>query len=184
MGLVENDVKKGKCMIELFEYTTKYKDETLKRMAGFFGFHSGLYTENTAANNSDFLPDNETIATLDIWSSTDHALYIIFYGGVSVGFVHIGYRGGNVAWIEDIYVDKQHRGKGIASQAIKLSEEIIARNKNYNAVCIDAVPRNIAALKLYYRLGYINLSMITVRKELYKNKSDKEVNFLGFDFKY
>ncbi|MCL2774819.1 MAG: GNAT family N-acetyltransferase [Oscillospiraceae bacterium] len=171
-------------MIDLIEYTSKYENETLKRMADFFGFHIGLYNANISLNEASFTANQETIDTLEKWISKNHALYIILYDIVPVGFVHICYRGGNVAWIEDIYVDKERRGEGIASQAIKLAEEIIAKNKDYDAVCIDVVMRNIEALKLYFRLGYTNLSMITVRKELYKNENNKEVNLLGFDFKY
>ena len=175
---------RGTKMIELIEYTALYENDTLKRMSDFFGFHRALYDENILLDESNSKVSQDMIETLEKWISTDHALYIILFDKATVGFVHICYRGGNVAWIEDIYVDKQHRGKGIASQVIKLSEEIIAKNENYDAVCIDAVPRNIEALKLYFRLGYTNLSMITVRKELYKNNPDKNVNLLGLDFKY
>ena len=165
-------------MIELVDYTAEDEVEILKRMADFFGIHRELYDESTSNNQ-------EIAETLNEWISHDHSLFVILFEAVSVGFVHICCRGENVAWIEDIYVDRKHRGKGIASQAIKLSEEIIARDKNYDAVCIDAVPRNIEALKLYYRLGYTNLSMITVRKELYDDKKrDRKLNFLGFDYTY
>ncbi|MCL2508274.1 MAG: GNAT family N-acetyltransferase [Oscillospiraceae bacterium] len=168
-------------MIELAEYDSRYEEETLKRMADFFGFHRSLYDGFDGSNPE---VSRVTIETLERWISEDHALYVILHGGESAGFIHIGYRGGNVAWIEDIYVDKQRRGKGIASRAVRLAEEIIARDKDYDAVCVDICPRNTDSMKLAFSLGYINLSMITVRKELYGSGKDREVSFLGLDYKY
>ena len=169
--------------INLIKYEPKYQEETLIKMADFFGFHRELYDKSLGG--SDFTVSEDTIKTLERWISADNALYIIILETVSAGFIHIGYRGENVAWIEDIYVDKKFRGKGIASQAIKQAEEIIAQNENYTAVCIDVLPRNIDALKLYHRLGYTDLSILTLRKEFRESKrGDRDINLLGFDFKY
>lgn len=109
---------------------------------------------------------------------------MIQYKEIVVGFLHIGYRGGNVAWIEDIYVDKVYRNKGIATQSIHIAEEIIKSHEGYPSVCFDVVPQNAAALNLYYKLGYHNLSLITIRKELYENNRDRTEKFMGLDFKY
>jgi ribosomal protein S18 acetylase RimI-like enzyme len=79
-----------------------------------------------------------------------------------LAFLHIGYRGSNVAWIEDIYIDKEHRSKGIASSSIHQAEEIIRANPQYTAVCLEVVPRNENALRLYHKLGYDSISIITV----------------------
>lgn len=57
-------------------------------------------------------------------------------------------------------------------------------NAGYTSICFDVVPRNHEALRLYHKLGYDNLSIITVRKELYENKRDKAETLMGLDFKY
>ncbi len=101
-----------------------------------------------------------------------------------MGFLHIGYRGANVAWIEDIYVDRNYRNKGIATQSIYVAEEIIKSHAGYTSICFDVVPRNKEALRLYYKLGYDNLSIITVRKELYENNRDKVEKLMGMEFRY
>lgn len=101
-----------------------------------------------------------------------------------VGFLHIGFRGGNVAYIEDIYVDENCRNKGIATEAIRVAEDIIKTHKGYTSVCFEMIPRNNEALRLYHKLGYDSLSIITVRKELYENNRDKIEKFMGLDFKY
>ena len=156
-------------------------EETAFRVADFFSFHVELLESDNTMTESRIRAAEEI---LENWTSLDHALYIIAFEERRVGFVHIGYRGENVAWIEDIYVDSAFRGRGIASQAIKLAEELIAQNKTYTAVCMDVSPRNSDALKLYHRLGYTNLNLITVRKEFGDNKRDKKVNFLGSEFNY
>jgi len=149
-------------------------------MADFFGFHRALYNGESKSPS----PTRETRKTLRRWTAKGHSLYVVLSGGACVGFVHIGWRGGNVAWIEDIYVDRESRGQGIASQAIACAEKIIAGDKRYTAVCMDVSPRNEDALRLYARLGYTNLGMLTLRKELYANDMDREVDFLGHDFNY
>ena len=167
-------------MIELRKYTSKYKRATLHRMADFFGFHQQLYDGEEKSPS----PTRETRQTLRRWIGKDHSLYVIFSESIPVGFVHIGWRGSNVAWIEDIYVDRERRGQGIASHAVACAEKIIAADKRYTAVCMDVSPRNADALRLYARLGYTNISILTLRKELYENKFDREVHFLGHDFTY
>lgn len=167
-------------MVELIEYTGDFKQETVIRIAKFFGFHAGLITGNFELTENDFIDAEKT---LDNWISSKHQLYMIKYEESVVGFLHICYRGDIVAWIEDIYVDESYRNRGIATEAIKIAEDIIKSNPNYEAVCFDVVPRNEEALRLYHKLGYDSLSLITVRKELYDNKRDKIENFLGYDFK-
>lgn len=165
-------------MIKLKRYSKELKEETVERIAVFFGFHSSL------VNGEENLNLKMAEETLDEWLEPSHELYMIEHEEKTVGFLHIAYKGSNVAWIEDVFVDEIFRNKGIATEAIKSAEEIIKSKPEYTAICFDVVPRNEAALRLYYKLGYDNLSMITVRKELYENKRDKKEILLGFEFNY
>lgn len=164
--------------IHLREYGEADRGEMVAQLADFFGFHAALV--NGRAEN-DLSGAEET---LDGWLQPGHELCVITLDGEAVGFVHIGYRGSNVAWIEDIYVAPQFRGRGVATHAIALAEQLIAQKPGYDAVCLDVVPRNEAALRLYHRLGYDSLSLITVRKQLGKNPRDRHAEILGLDFKY
>ena len=168
-------------MIELIQYTSAFKNDMLKRIADFFSFHASLLNGTAESTESSYMEAEET---LENWLNPLHELYMIKSEQFVVGFMHIWYRGGNVAWIEDIYVDKDYRNKCVATQAIHIAEEIIKSHADYTAICFDVVPRNITALSLYHKLGYDNLSMITVRKELYENNRDKTEKFMGLDFKY
>lgn len=168
-------------MIELKKYKEKHKAETIGRMVDFFDFHKELICGSGKIDKESL---DEAEKTLSAWCGDSNELYIIKSEEASVGFLHIGFRSDIVAWIEDIYVDKAYRGKGIATRAIYLAEEIIRTRPGYKAVCFDVVPRNEAALRLYYKLGYDSLSLITVRKELGENKRNRHENVFGLDFKY
>lgn len=166
--------------IKLIDYTDRFKIQTLKWINEFFGFHSSLI-EDTTIDKEDFQIEEET---LNEWLKEPSKLYIIFSDDLAVGFFRLSYKGSNVVWIEDIFVDSQYRNKGIATKAIKIAESIIKSNSQYTSICIDVVPRNVVALKLYNKLGYDTLSLITVRKELYENKRDLKLDFNGIDFNY
>jgi len=126
-------------------------------------------------------PAEETLAE---WLLPPSKLYRIVADGVDAGFLRLCFRGGNVAWIEDIFVDPACRGRGYATAAIEEAERIVAADPRYTAVCLDVVPRNQAALHLYHKLGYDRLSLITVRKELRGDRRDRAVRLFEHDFSY
>jgi len=111
-------------------------------------------------------------------------LFVLLLDDASVGFLRLCYRGPNVAWIEDVYVDPEFRGRGIATCAIGLAEKRIMETPGYSAVSLDVSPRNADALRLYHRLGYTGISILTLRKELGENRRDKPLPMLGLDFTY
>lgn len=168
-------------MIELIPYNSELKKDLIIWIADFYQFHASLLNKKIELSETDYKQSEETLKN---WLQPSNELYLIKLNQSIVGFLHIGYRGENVAWIEDIYVDRDYRNKGIATNAIFLAEEIIKSHEGFTSICFDVVPRNIAALKLYYKLGYDTLSMITIRKELYDNNRDKTEKIMGLDFRY
>lgn len=170
-------------MVELVRYTPEHREATVTRIIDFFSFHRGLMTgEETLVEDSGI----HAAQALTDWQGETDTLYVILFYGNSVGFLHIRARGPEVVWIEDIYVDKIFRGRGIASQAIVQAENM-AREKGFEAISIDVVPRNGDAVRLYHRLGYTSLALVTVRKELKeetKEKRDQRLDLLGYEFKY
>ncbi|HOP12248.1 MAG TPA: GNAT family N-acetyltransferase [Oscillospiraceae bacterium] len=167
--------------ISLAEYHSRFREETIERIVRFFGFHCELRGKNSTVTEKNYTAASQTLCD---WISDGHELYVIEFNGRSVGFLHIGYRGGNVAWIEDIFVDEIMRRKGIATETIKIAEELIKSKPDYTAICLDVVPRNIAALRLYHKLGYDCLGLITVRKELCEHNRDQTEKVFGLEFKY
>lgn len=166
-------------MIQIENYSIDEKNTTVERIIDFYGFHVGLLVEEVLVDENDY---EEAVRVLKEWTSPPHELYIIKAFQKTVGFIHICFRGDAVVWIEDIYVDQDMRNKGIATGAIGECELILKEQKGAKAVCMDVVTRNKEALQLYHKLGYNNLSLVTVRKEFYENKRNIKEKILGLDF--
>jgi len=150
-------------------YARPDKPAMLRRAAAFFGRMGG---------------DRIARETLREWLKKPSEVYLIARDGEDVGFLCLGFRGSNVAWINYIYVDEALRGQGIATAAICAAEGIVLSRRGYNALCMDVDPRNAAALRLYHRLGYDTLSMLTVRKNFGSSAKEESANILGLEFQY
>ena len=98
------------------------------------------------------------------WTKDDHNLFVIQSDGAAVGFIRTHNTSPEVCWIDDIFVDAPHRGKGYASEAIRLTEAAL-REKGCRSFCMEVVPDNLPAMRLYHRLGYDRLSLLTMRKD-------------------
>ena len=141
-------------MITLTPYQPKYRQSTLKRIEAFWGFHRDLVQKTEEQQ-----PDEQ-----------------------DVGFVHLQRIGSIVVQLEDVFVDEAMRGQGIASQAILLAEQQAQKIPGIEAMTLQVVTRNEAALRLYHKLGYDTMSMVTLRKEFGENHRDRQAEFLGMTF--
>lgn len=99
------------------------------------------------------------------WTEGEYRLYVIRRDGQAVGFLRAHASSPCVCWIDDLFVDAPLRGQGIASAAIARFEEATAL-QGVRSFCMEVVPDNLPALRLYHRLGYTRLSLVTVRKDL------------------
>ena len=167
-------------MITLMPYQEEYRSNTLKRIGAFWGFHRDLVNkieqQDSEEENSSLLQD------LKKWTSEDHWLFVILQDRTDVGFVHLQKIGPIVMQLEDIFVDEAMRGQGIASKAIALAEQEAQKISGIEAMSLQVVTRNEAAMKLYHKLGYDTMSMVTLRKEFGENHRDQKAEFLGMTF--
>ena len=163
-------------MITLTPYQPKYRQSTLKRNEAFWGFHRDL-VQKTEEQQPD---EQERLMMQDLenWTSKDHWLF----DDQDVGFVHLQRIGSIVVQLEDVFVDEAMRGQGIASQAILLAEQQAQKIPGIEAMTLQVVTRNEAALRLYHKLGYDTMSMVTLRKEFGENHRDRQAEFLGMTF--
>jgi ribosomal protein S18 acetylase RimI-like enzyme len=60
---------------------------------------------------------------------------------------------GHHAWIEDVIVDEQYRGKGIGKALVKKAIELAWKRKA-NSVNLTSRPGRVAANKLYLKTGF------------------------------
>ena len=139
-------------MIELKTYAPEAEAVLAGYVTAFFGVH---HSDVSAAEAKQTLAD---------WTKDGGKLFSILSDGSTVGFIRMHNTSPTVCWIDDIFVDEAHRGRGIASEAIHQAE-CEMRRLGTRSFCMEVVPDNLPALRLYHKLGYDRLSLITVRKD-------------------
>ena len=133
------------------------REQALRLIRGFWKEHNG-YVQSP----------EEALEDLRNWTQTGHRFYFILCDGDAIGFVHLGSRGAEADWLEDIYVESRWQNRGIGSRAIELVEEIV---RTYSeSMYIEAAARNERAIRLYCRIGYDCLNTITIRKDFRPEK--------------
>lgn len=156
--------------IQLKRYDNTSENAMLRSIIAFFRVHHSQVN------------DTEAREVLADWTKEDHELYDILGDGMPVGFVHLNWRGAAVCWIEDIFVEEGLRRQGIASKAIGLVEDVLQK-RGVEGICMDVIPDNIPALRLYHRLGYDRLSIVTVRKDMQPFATERREQIGGMDFR-
>lgn len=118
--------------------------------------------------HNDYTPtDEEAMEDLRVWTGKDHVVYYIMIEDKPIGFVHLGARGCNIDWLEDLFILPEYQGHGYGTQVLKLTEDIV---KEYSdSIYLEVAARNMEAMKLYCRNVYDCLNTITIRKDF---KSD------------
>ena len=115
-----------------------------------------LYTnENTPFVEYDVhealskLINNEKFGTVNIIYCNDIAAgYIIIASVFSVEFK------GEAAFLDELYIDEEFRGKGIGSIAVEFAEKY-AIEKGYKALRLEVEQTNHKAQKLYRKKGFV-----------------------------
>jgi len=165
--------------MKIARYSKEYEKEMLMLIGEFFDFHSGLVNDEITCTTSE-----ESLEIMVEWQQDKNELYIVLEDDMAVGFLRLNYRGPIVAWIEDIYIAHHYRNKGIGTAVILAAEDIVKSKQGYEALCIDVVLRNEKAISLYHQLGFIDVSLITLRKEFGRSKRDKKLDLFDKEFHY
>ena len=165
--------------MKISRYNGEYEKEMLKLIGDFFDFHSGLINEEIVSATSE-----ESLEVLVEWQLDNNELYVVCEDNKIVGFLRLNYRGPIVAWIEDIYIVPHYRNKGIGTTVIAAAEDIVKSRVGYEAICIDVVLRNAKAVSLYHQLGFIDISLITLRKEFGKSNRDRKLELFDREFHF
>ena len=107
--------------------------------------------------------EEESREDLRAWTAAGHRLYWIMLGETSIGLLHMGSRGAEIDWIEDLFILPEYQGRGYGSEALTRAEEIV---KEYSeSIYLEVAARNLDALRLYRRRGYDCLNTVTIRKD-------------------
>ena len=168
-------------MTELALYDGSGKACMIHMIASFFADHFSISENRQVGVTGERLALAEE--NLRDWLNEEETrVFFIREGGLEAGFLILKPHGGSVVWIESLYVKKEMRGRGIASRAIALAEKVAADEMKAPAVCMDVIPQNESAIKLYRSLGYDTISILTLRKSISEAKRDRPVSFLGHEF--
>lgn len=151
-------------------------------IAAFFADHYTISENEPAQINDERLSAAEE--DLEEWLEREDAvLFVIEEDDTEAGFLLLARHGGTVVWIENLYVRKELRRRGIASRAIALAEDYAAAAMKAPAISMDVIPQNTEAMRLYHSLGYDTLQMITMRKPLGGVKREGRTDLLGLPFR-
>lgn len=92
--------------------------------------------------------------------------YILEHDGIPAGYALLSHAysqeaGGEVLWLEEIYIRESFRGCGLGTEFIKYLFTL----PGIKRVRLEATPENPEAMKLYSRLGFETLPYIQMIKE-------------------
>lgn len=151
---------------------------TVKMITELMNYHRNLNN----APKKYWQTDEQSQETLRDWIE-EGAVYNVFLDDEPVGFFYVRFGGQDAAWLEDLFILEQHRGKGIGKYAMQKLDELMIE-KNVVAIFVDVIPRNTGAIKLYRDFGFNHLNLLQLRKN-YDKRLDKneDVEILGFNFK-
>lgn len=144
--------------IELIRYSEE-QELAIDLIVNFWKEHNNVIVSYEDANEN-----------LREWTREGHVLYFIIVNNEYVGFVHLGSRGCEIDWLEDIFVLPKYQNQGIGTKAIQIVEEMV---KEYSeSLYIEVASRNINAIRLYHKIGYDCLNTITIRKDFHTEKQN------------
>jgi len=126
---------------------TKIDDHLAKAIKDLF---SQLTTSRKPPEKEDLKEIIATDSTILLILSKDKAgLEII--GTLSIAFYKTP--SGHHAWVEDVIVDQQFRGKGLGKALMNKALEL-ARERKASSVNLTSRPSRLAANQLYQKLGF------------------------------
>ena len=153
-------------MVSLIPYSPEFESTLAGFVVSFWNVHHSNVSIDEARH------------TLTEWTAEDHSLFVILLDHAAVGFIRTHNTSPTVCWIDDLYVDVPYRGRGIATEAIRQTEAAL-RKRGCRSFCMEVVPDNLPAVRLYHRLGYDRLSLITMRKDDESFENERIENIAG-----
>lgn len=164
--------------ISIKRYQEEMLMETSKMLTDLMNYHRKL----TNAPKEFWQKDEESRETIISWNLKGE-IYNIYFEDSLAGFFYMKVGGQNVAWLEDICIKEEFRGRGIGKEVMKLLDDMLQRRGIITSF-VNVIPRNIKAISFYKECGFDHLNMIELRKN-YDEKLNKEeeINILGFEFK-
>lgn len=138
-----------------FQETAEETEKMCRFIRSFWKEHNG--TEST---------EEEAREDLKEWTKEGHRLFFLETERGDAGFVHLGSRGAEADWLEDLFVLPEYQGAGIGRTAIRLVESLVREYST--SLYLEVAARNDRALSLYRSQGFDCLNTVTLRKDFRK----------------
>lgn len=78
----------------------------------------------TNASKEYWQTDEQSVETLEDWLENG-TVYNVFLDHEPVGFLYVRFGGQNVAWLEDIFIREEYRGKGIGRFVMEKLDDLM-----------------------------------------------------------
>jgi GNAT superfamily N-acetyltransferase len=158
------------------------KDDLLGLTASMITDLMNFHRKLNNAPKEFWQTDEESFETLKQWQNKG-TVYNVYFEDSVVGFFYIRFGGQDVAWLEDLFIAEEFRGKGIGKGVFIILDELM-KEKGVKAMFVDVIPRNVSAIGFYMDCGFDHLNMIQLRKNYDErlNKAD-ETEILGYKLK-
>lgn len=154
-------------MLAFAKYEDKYRAATCPHVIAFWAYHRDQISVDEA--NRDLLT----------WSGEDHLLYVVLLDQTVIGFFHLGQRGVKIDWLEDLFIAETYRHQGYGQAALKYAQQVVLES-GATSMYIEVVPRNVAAIQLYAKLGFDTLNTISMRCDFRaEKKPDQTAEIAG-----
>ena len=135
--------------VELKQASIHEKNDCIAMMEAFYEIDNYPFNKPLAESCfQEFIQRPELGKFWLILNNKELAGYIILCFGFSFEY------GGRDAFIDELYLKKDFRGKGVGTEALKLAVKQ-AKLLNVNAIHLEVESNNAAGKKLYEKLGYV-----------------------------
>jgi GNAT superfamily N-acetyltransferase len=135
-------------------------DVLLEMMQEFYDYDHLTFHQETARKALNGILNNDSFGRVYLIKSGDEVVgYIVITFGYSLEF-H-----GRDAFIDELFIFEEHRGKGLGQRAIEFAEEI-CRLHNVKALHLEVGRANAKAQYIYRKAGFADHDRYLMTKRL------------------
>jgi len=134
--------------------------ELLDMMEDFYAIDNyPFHRESTKTNMAEFISDLSL-----------GRIYLLKHDQTTVGYLILAFgysfeHGGKLAFVDDLFIKKDFRGKGMGSLAMDFIERE-ARNIGLHMLHLEVEPHNLNAVKLYDGKGFVKSKRYLLSKKI------------------
>lgn len=114
-------------------------------------------------HNDETPSPEEVLEDFHTCTGAGHQLFFIKKDSSYIGLLHLGSRGAEINWVEELFILPEYQGHGYSSMALKLAEDLVREYSD--SIYLEVAAFNFRAAKLYRRNGYDCLNTVTLRKD-------------------